>query len=55
MRLLYIVKREPGETFRKIVDEQKKEHDVEIVDLRDDVDYDSILEKIEGCDRVVSW
>jgi hypothetical protein len=55
MHLLYIVKQDRGETFRKILNEQKKEHEVEIIDITDDPDYDMILKKIESCDKVISW
>ncbi len=55
MHLLYIVKQDPGETFRKILNEQKKEHEVEIINFPDKPDYETILEKIESCDKVISW
>lgn len=54
MHLLYIVKQDRGETFRKILTEQQKEHEVEIVELPDEPDYDMILKKIESCDKVIS-
>ena len=55
MHLLYIVKQDRGESFQKILNEQKKEHEVEVINLQDEPDYDMILDKIESCDRVISW
>ncbi len=55
MRLLYIVEQERDETLRRIEVEQKKRHEIEIIQLSENPDYESIMEKIESSDRLISW
>ena len=35
--------------------ESKKESEVIVVDLRENQDYDVLVERIETCDRVITW
>ena len=55
MQILYLIKKEPGETLRKLIEEQQKSHDVEIIELKDSLDYDAILNRMAAADRVISW
>lgn len=55
MKLLYIVKQGVDSTLKEIAETQKKEHEVEIIELNDNSDYDSIVDQIADCDRVISW
>lgn len=55
MRILYLIKQDTDETARRIMDEHKKAHDVIIVDIRGNKDYDSIIDLIASSDKVISW
>jgi len=55
MQILYLIKKEPTETSTAIIEEQRKMHEIEVIDLRNTPDYDSILERIAAADRVISW
>lgn len=55
MKILYLIKREPDGTAKKIMEEHKKEHTVTVVDMRTDKDYARIVDLIESHDKVISW
>lgn len=55
MRILYLIKQDTDETARKIIDEHKKAHEVTVVDIRGNKDYDSIIDLIASSDKVISW
>jgi hypothetical protein len=55
MKILYLLKQEPNATLQSIVEEHKKEHEVQIVDIRNEKDYARIVDLIAGCDKVISW
>ena len=48
-----------GQSVQKpdeLIEDLKREHQVEIVSLADkDLSYDDIIDKIEKCDKVISW
>ncbi|MEW5747073.1 MAG: hypothetical protein AB1805_16715 [Nitrospirota bacterium] len=55
MKILYLVKHDADGTLKKIMDEHKKAHDVTVVDIRTDKDYNQIIDLIAGSDKVISW
>lgn len=55
MKLLYILKQDADATLEKIIEEQKKECDITVIDLRENKDYEKIIEQIESSDKVISW
>ncbi len=55
MDILYLVKQDPDETLRKILDVQMKEHRITVVDLRTQRDYGAIIDLIAANDRIVAW
>lgn len=54
MTILYLLKKDPGETLKEIIDEHKKNHDVTVVDIRENKNYDEIVELIASSDKVIS-
>ena len=55
MDILYVIKKDPDKTLNTIIEEQKKTHDVEVIDIRTNSDYATILDRIAEADRVTSW
>jgi len=55
MKILYVLKQDPDATLNTFLEQQKKEHEITIVDLRKDTDYDSIIDNIAASDKVISW
>lgn len=55
MKVLYLIKQELDETAKKIMDEHKKAHEVTVVDIREDKNYEKIIDIIASSDKVISW
>lgn len=55
MNVLHILKTDPGEGVQTIIDEHRKSHTVEVLNLTECKDYDRIVTLIESCDRVFTW
>jgi hypothetical protein len=55
VRILHILKTEPEESVKKIIEEHKKDNDVEVIDIRINNDYYQIIKLIEWSDKVISW
>jgi hypothetical protein len=55
MKIVYILKQEPDQTVQAIIDETSGQADVTVVKLPKYQDYDSLVDLIEKCDRVVAW
>jgi pyruvate/2-oxoglutarate/acetoin dehydrogenase E1 component len=55
MKVLHILKTEPEESTKKIIEEHKKDNDVEVIDLGSNKDYDMIVELIEKADKIIVW
>ena len=55
MKILYLVTDEPDLALQTILAENKKEHTVEVINLKNNTDYNKIIEAIEQFDRVISW
>lgn len=55
MKILFILKGVPDATGKVIMDEHKKRDEVTVIDIREDHDYDRIIDLIVSSDRVISW
>jgi len=56
MKILHILNDKPTELSTKIIEEQKKEHEVRVVELsKRDIPYETIIDYIFSYDRVISW
>lgn len=55
MKILFILKKEPDETIRTIMAESSKDSEILVVDLRENQDYDALVDSIEICDKVITW
>lgn len=55
MKILHILKAEPEDSVKKIIEEHKKDNDVEVINLGSNKDYDLIVELIEKADKVIVW
>jgi len=55
MKILHILKIEPEDSVKKIIEEQKKDHDIDVVSLTECKDYRSIMNLIENADKVMVW
>lgn len=55
MKILYLFTRDKDKTAATLADGQAKEHTVTQLDLRTEKDYEAVVNKIEGADRVICW
>ena len=55
MKILYIQKQDLDATAKKIMDLHKKEHDVTVVNLKENKNYSQIVDLIFSSDKVISW
>ena len=55
MQILYLIKKKPDETLEKLIAEQRKSHEVEIIPLGESPDYGALLEKMAAAAQVISW
>mgnify|MGYP001567301058 CR=1 FL=1 len=55
MNIRCLMKKDPDATIRCILDMQKREHAVTVVDIRKDKNYDKIVELIFSSNSVISW
>jgi crotonobetainyl-CoA:carnitine CoA-transferase CaiB-like acyl-CoA transferase len=55
VQILFILKKEPDANIKTIMTETARESEIIVVDLREDQDYDKLVEHIETCDRVITW
>ncbi len=55
MHVLCLVKEELDQSGREILAAIGQEHDVETIDLAGEPDYETVLTRIESCDRVICW
>jgi len=53
MKILYLIKRDPGETMAAILDAHRASARVTVVDLRTEKDYAGIVRLIEQNDKVI--
>ena len=55
MKVLYLLTRDLGATGAELCREHAAAHEVEVVDLRREKDYDRVVAAIAAADRVISW
>ena len=55
MKILYILRGEPCETLKVLIEQQGIDNDVSVFDLRENKDYAGLFEMIENSDKVISW
>ena len=55
MNILCLMRKDPDATIKTLLDVQKQEHAVTVVDLRADKNYDRIVDLIFSSSRVISW
>lgn len=55
MKILHILNDGPAPLSNKIIEEQKKEHEVKVIELSKVNSYDSLIDEIFSSDRVISW
>ena len=55
MKIMHILVDGPNDDAESII-EYEKEEDIEVIDLsQEGVSYDELVDKIEQCDKVISW
>jgi hypothetical protein len=55
MKILYIQKQDLDATAKKIMEVHKKGNDVTIVNIRENKNYNQIVDLIFSSDKVISW
>lgn len=55
MKILHILKTEPEDSVKKIIEEHRKGNDVEVLSMNGNKNYDLIVEFIEKADKVIAW
>jgi hypothetical protein len=55
MKILYLLKRDRDKTLDEFLKAHAESHDVTVIDIRDDKDYEKIVEFIAISDKVISW
>lgn len=55
MKIVYLLKQDPDKTLGEIMEKHRRSHEVIIVDIRNNKNYDRIVDLIAQCDKVISW
>lgn len=56
MKLLHILADGPEDLPGRIAEAQSREHEVEVIDLsQEGVSYDTVVDAIFSCDKVIMW
>ncbi len=55
MKILYLLKQDLDATGKKILDMHKKSNGVTMVDIRENKNYDQIVDLIFSNEKVISW
>lgn len=55
MKVLYLLRNQPDETGSKIIEEHKKSHEVTIININENKNYNEIVDAIASHDKVISW
>ena len=55
MKILYIQKLDFDDTTKKIMAVHKKDNEVTVIDVRQNKNYDQIVDLIVSSDKVISW
>ncbi|WP_455198580.1 hypothetical protein [Kaarinaea lacus] len=55
MKVMHILVDGPDKDAASIIDNEQDE-DIEVIDLsQGDISYDELVDKIEQCDKVITW
>ena len=54
MKILYLITKDAGSTVNKFIEINKKSHDVTVVDINENKNYDEIVDLIETSDKVIA-
>ena len=55
MKIVHILNKKPSPCVLDLIEEHRKLHEVEIINLEEQLDYDAVIDKVINCDRVISW
>ncbi|MHB8809660.1 MAG: hypothetical protein ACYC9M_06565 [Desulfobulbaceae bacterium] len=55
MNILIILKQEPDRTIQAIIEAISRKSEVTTIELPQWRDYDSLVDLLAGCDRVITW
>lgn len=55
MKILYLLRSRPDSTCQTLMDEHRKSHEVTVIDLAAEKDYDKIVDALDASDKVISW
>ena len=55
MKILYLVKEAQDQTLRTLIEVQRQDHEVTIVNLDARADFEQLVEQVAAADRVISW
>ncbi len=55
MKVLYILKAEPDETVKKLIDAHSKSNEVKVTVLAKGISYDDLVDDIFNYDKVICW
>ena len=56
MKVLHILNHGPDDDANDIIAHHSENHEIDIVDLTDmGISYDELVDRIEQCDKVISW
>ena len=56
MKILHILNDGPDELSGKVMDAQSESNEITVVDLTEgNISYESLVDAIFSCDRVISW
>ncbi len=56
MKVLYILNDGPKELADRIIEAQSEGNELEVIDLsKGDVSYETVIDSISDCDKVISW
>ena len=54
MKVLHILN--DGSDAKNIIEHHSENNDLEVINLKDiDISYDELVDRIEQCDKVISW
>lgn len=55
MKILYIVKSELNDTAKAMLEQHRKDAEVEVVKLAEDKAYSAIIQQVFNNDKVICW
>lgn len=54
MKLLYILKKEPSSSFKHMIDSHKEKAEVTIIDMRENKNYEKIIDQVFSNDKIIT-